>query len=223
MRSTPDPSQSSLAFRLRVAGVCFVLASLAACANWPANDDTPADTGELLTNSLPVAAAALAAGQLGVARRLYLSLSERFDDAPEPFLGLGFIALQSGDSAAAESHFLQAAERAPDKPALRAEALLGAGRTALVRGEPKPRQGISATLGRRHGTPLPQPGSRTDLRSPPGSRPTTRRRGALCRGAPVVLGQSPHRRELHPNARCGGTNRRRCPNVRTTSPDVLAR
>ena len=137
MRSTPDPSQSSLAFRLRVAGVCFVLASLAACANWPANDDTPADTGELLTNSLPVAAAALAAGQLGVARRLYLSLSERFDDAPEPFLGLGFIALQSGDSAAAESHFLQAAERAPDKPALRAEALLGAGRTALVRGEPR--------------------------------------------------------------------------------------
>ncbi len=95
----PGPSQSSPAFRLRVAGVCFVLASLAACANWPANDDTPADAGELLKNSLPVAAAALAAGQLGVARRLYLSLSERFDDAPEPFLGLGYIALQSGDSA----------------------------------------------------------------------------------------------------------------------------
>ena len=137
MRSAPDPSQSSPAFRLRVAGVCIVFASLAACANWPANDDTPADTGELLENSLPVAAAALAAGQLGVARRLYLSLSERFDDAPEPFLGLGYIALQSGDSAAAENHFLQAAERASDKPALRAEALLGAGRTALLQGKPE--------------------------------------------------------------------------------------
>ena len=137
MRSAPGPSQSSPAFRLRVAGVCIVFASLAACANWPANDDTPADTGELLTNSLPVAAAALAAGQLGVARRLYLSLSERFDNAPEPFLGLGYIALQSGDSAAAENHFLQAAERASDKPALRAEALLGAGRTALLQGKPE--------------------------------------------------------------------------------------
>ena len=137
MRRTPGPSQSLSAFRLRVAGVCFVVASLAACANWPANDDTPADTGELLANSLPVAAAALAAGQLGVARRLYLSLSERFDDAPEPFLGLGYIALQNGDSTAAESHFLQAAERASDKPALRAEALLGAGRTALLQGKPE--------------------------------------------------------------------------------------
>ncbi|MCY4468491.1 MAG: pilus assembly protein N-terminal domain-containing protein [Thiotrichales bacterium] len=119
---------------LRAAAVCFVLAALAACANWPANDDSPADTGELLRNSLPVAAAALAAGQLNVARRLYLSLSERFDDAPEPFLGLGYIALQSGDAAAAEGYFLKAAERAADKPALRAEALLGAGRTALVQG-----------------------------------------------------------------------------------------
>ena len=135
IRKMSGPSQSLHARRLRAAAVCFVLASsLAACANWPANDDTPADSGELLRNSLPVAAAALAAGQLDVARRLYLSLSERFDDAPEPFLGLGYIALQSGDSAAAESYFLRAAERAADKPALRAEALLGAGRTALVQG-----------------------------------------------------------------------------------------
>ena len=134
MRNTSGPSQSLPACRVRAAAVCFVLASLAACANWPANNDTPADTGELLRNSLPVAAAALAAGQLNVARRLYLSLSERFDDAPEPLLGLGYIALQSGDSAAAENYFLQAAERAADKPALRAEALLSAGRTALLQG-----------------------------------------------------------------------------------------
>ena len=133
-RNMPGPSQSLPAYRLRAAVACFVLASLAACANWPANDDSPADTGELLRNSLPVAAAALAAGQLNVARRLYLSLSERFDDAPEPYLGLGYIALQGGDSAAAENHFLQAAERAADKPALQAEALLSAGRIALAQG-----------------------------------------------------------------------------------------
>ena len=121
---------------MRAFAVCFVLASLAGCANWPANEDTPADAGELLENSLPVAAAALAAGQLGVARRLYLSLSERFDDAPEPFLGLGYIALQSGSLPAAESDFTEAAKRATEKPALRAEALLGAGRAALARDKP---------------------------------------------------------------------------------------
>ena len=121
---------------MREVAVCVVLAAFVGCANWPANDDTPADAGKLLENSLPVAAAALAAGQLGVARRLYLSLSERFDDAPEPFLGLGYIALQSGNLDAAESGFKEAAKRATEKPALRAEALLGAGRTALARDRP---------------------------------------------------------------------------------------
>ena len=126
-------SRSSLAHRLRAAGAGVFLASLAACANWPSQKDTP-DTGELLRNSLPVAAAALAAGQLDVARRLYLSLAERFDNAPEPFLGLGYIAFQDRDFTAAEKYFLQAAERASDTPAIQAEALLGAGRTALVLG-----------------------------------------------------------------------------------------
>ena len=129
------PSRSFRAHRWRGAVAAFVLASLAACADWPASDDVP-DTGELLRNSLPVAAAALAAGQIDVARRLYLSLSERFDDAPEPFLGLGYIAFRTGDSVAAEQYFRQASERATDAPALRAEALLGAGRTALLRGRP---------------------------------------------------------------------------------------
>jgi len=97
----PCPSRPPSAFRSQVVAVCVVLVSLAGCANWPADNDAPADAGELLESSLPVAAAALAAGQLGVARRLYLSLSERFDDAPEPFLRLGYIALQNGDFAAA--------------------------------------------------------------------------------------------------------------------------
>ena len=135
MRGAPRTSRSLLASRLRTAAAVFSLASLAACANWPAQNDTP-DTGELLRNSLPVAAAALAAGQFNVARRLYLSLSERFDNAPEPYLGLGYIAFQSGDFPDAENYFLKAAERAADTPALQAEALLGAGRTALVQGKP---------------------------------------------------------------------------------------
>ncbi|MDE0407407.1 MAG: hypothetical protein OXN81_06055, partial [Alphaproteobacteria bacterium] len=138
MNGTHGPSQPPPAFRSLVAAICVVLVSLAGCADWPANDDAPVDAGKLLSDSLPVAAAALAAGQVGVARRLYLSLSERFEDAPEPFLGLGYIAIESGDLATAESDFVKAAERATQRPALRAEALLGAGRAALARGRPRP-------------------------------------------------------------------------------------
>ena len=134
MTSVPRTSRWLRTRRLRASAAAAFLASLAACANWPAQNETP-ETGELLRNSLPVAAAALAAGQFDVARRLYLSLSERFEDAPEPHLGLGYIASQSGDPAAAETYFMQAAARATDAPALRAEALLGAGRTALVQGK----------------------------------------------------------------------------------------
>ena len=119
--------------RLDAIVVVIVLSLLTACASWPARDDRP-DTVELLQNGLPVAAAALAAGQLDVARRLYVSLAEQFENAPAPFLGLGYVDFQGGGHAAAEKHFLQAVERAVDAPAIQAEALLGAGRAALVRG-----------------------------------------------------------------------------------------
>ena len=140
--------------RLHTVGAGIVVATLAACANWQADNDA-SDPGELLRNGLPVAAAALAAGQLDVAGRLYRSLSERFDDAPEPFLGLGYIAFQGGDSASAETYFLQAADRAADTPALKAEALLGAGRTALVRGRTE--------AARRHFRDARTPGRDTSL------------------------------------------------------------
>ena len=52
-------------------------------------------------------------------------------------LGLGYVAFQSGDFTDAERYFLQAAERASDAPAMQAEALLGAGRTALVQNRPR--------------------------------------------------------------------------------------
>ena len=126
-------SRPATARHLRAVAAAIALVSLGACANWPAPDDTPVD-GELLQNSLPVAAAALGAGQLDVARRLYVSLSDRYPNAPAPLLGLGYIAFIGEDFVDAEKYFLQAAERAADAPAMRAEALLGAGRAALVRG-----------------------------------------------------------------------------------------
>ena len=87
----------------------------------------------MLESSLSVAAAALAAGQPEVARRLYLSLAERFEDAPEPMLGLAYIAFHSGDLPAAEKQFQEAAARARKASPTRAEAWLGAGRAALAR------------------------------------------------------------------------------------------
>ena len=91
----------------------------------------------MLQNSLPIAAAALSAGQVDVAQRLYTSLSEHYDDAPEPLLGLGYIAFRNQDFIAAEKHFLQAAKRAAETPTVLAEALMGAGRAALVQGRPR--------------------------------------------------------------------------------------
>ena len=111
-----------------------VLPVLAACAGAPAKNDAPA-TGNLLRNSLPVAAAALAAGQPDVARRLYLSLAERFGDAPEPPLGLAYVALYGGDLDSARKYFTQAIALAEENRELEAEAWLGAGRVALTRGD----------------------------------------------------------------------------------------
>ena len=123
-----------LSFIRRLLGVAAVVALpfLSACSGAPGRNDVP-ESGGMLQSSLPVAAAALAAGQPEVARRLYLSLAERFEDAPEPVLGLGYIAFHGGDLPAAEKHFLEAAGRARKAPSTRAEALLGAGRTALAR------------------------------------------------------------------------------------------
>ena len=91
--------------------------------------------GHSLRASLSVAEAALVAGQPAAARRLYLSLAERFDKAPEPALGLAYIALHADDLAAAERYFVRAATLATDAPGHKAEALLGAGRAALARGD----------------------------------------------------------------------------------------
>ena len=107
----------------------------------------------MLQNSLPIAAAALSAGQVDVAQRLYVSLAEHYDDAPEPLLGLGYIAFRNQDFIAAEKHFLQAAERALETPVILAEALMGAGRAALVQGRSR--------AARRHFRRALEPGTDT--------------------------------------------------------------
>ena len=119
---------------VRAAAAAVAVMSLAACSFFSSPYDSPS-TAAVLQSNLSVAAAALAAGQPAVARRIYLSLADRFDDAPEPVLGLAYVALQDDDLEVAESIFLKAAELAEDAPATRAEALLGAGRTALARGD----------------------------------------------------------------------------------------
>ena len=116
---------------LRAGALAMCLASVAACANLSARK--PFASEDLLADGLEIAGAALAAGQLEVAARLFRSLAEHFENAPEPALGLGYLAFQGGDFREAERRFLDAAEWSEERPALRAEALLGAGRAALAR------------------------------------------------------------------------------------------
>ena len=109
------------------------LGLLTACAGLLSSDEPP-DSGTSLQDSLPVAAAALDAGQFEVARRLYVFLAERFPEAPEPVLGLGHAAFFTGDHADAQRRFRHAADLAVADPTLRSEALIGAGRAAIARG-----------------------------------------------------------------------------------------
>ena len=118
--------------RSGVAAVAF-LTLLNACAGMLSSDG-PSDRGDVLRDSLPVAAAAFGAGQLDVARRLYQSLAERFPEAPEPVLGLGYIAFFTDNFAEAQRRFRRAADQSAGDPALKSEALIGAGRSAIARG-----------------------------------------------------------------------------------------
>ena len=120
-------------FRTALLITCFAV--LSACVGGPLSGDKDRG-GALLRDSLTVAEAALAVNQPEVARRLYSSLNERFDEAPEPLLGLGHISFDAKEFTAAERFFVQAAERAEDDPAMRAEALLGVARTTLATGRP---------------------------------------------------------------------------------------
>ena len=120
--------------RMPATAALATLILVTACSGISEPADRPG-ARELLRDHLSVASAALAAGQPAVARRLYLSLAERFDDAPEPVLGLGYISLHDHDFNAARRQFLQAADLAQASPAIKGEALFGAGRTALALGD----------------------------------------------------------------------------------------
>ena len=120
--------------RIPATAALAALILVTACSGVSEPADRPG-ARELLRSHLSVASAALAAGQPAVARRLYLSLAEQFDEAPEPILGLGYISLHNLDLEEARRQFLQAADLAQSSPATRGEALLGAGRAALALGD----------------------------------------------------------------------------------------
>ena len=87
-----------------------------------------------LNSSLKVASASADAGQLEAAKRLYTQLSRYFPSAPEPKLGLAYMALEAGDLTLAGRLFAEAVERSAT-PAAKADALLGAGRASLGKGD----------------------------------------------------------------------------------------
>ena len=113
-----------------IAAVSF---SLSACSRFAAGPGrlNPAQQ-QMLDSSLKVSAAAMQTGQPVAAGRMYERLSASFPSAPEPKLGLAYMALHAGDFTAATALFSQANTLAT-RPALKAEALLGAGRASLGR------------------------------------------------------------------------------------------
>ena len=114
-------------------GLAITLAAsvLSACAA-PARQPLSPAQQRVLDNSLKVSAAALETGQPVAAGRLYEQLSGTFPNAPEPKLGLAYMALHAGDFTRADALFIEASTLAT-QPAIKAEALLGAGRASLGR------------------------------------------------------------------------------------------
>ena len=112
--------------------------SLGACGALQMEDRHAGKLGpaeqQQLDSSLNVASASADAGQTAAAQRLYAELSRHYPSAPEPRLGLAYLALQSGDFTRAGKHFAEADERSTG-PAAKAEALLGAGRASLGEGD----------------------------------------------------------------------------------------
>ena len=119
---------------LRIGGLLLLLTAVAACTERSPEKDfaTPTSLEERLSNQLAIAEAALAAGQVSVARDLYASLRQRFKASPEPYVGLGNIALFTSDLDAARRYFHRGAELASNSPAMRTRAEFGLGRISLA-------------------------------------------------------------------------------------------
>ena len=82
---------------------------------------------------VPMARAALAAGQVETARRLYTRLLDVAPDAVEARVGLGDVAMAAGRPARAQTWYLDAASLA-ERPSDRHTALLAHGRAAITAG-----------------------------------------------------------------------------------------
>ncbi len=111
----------------------LLFSSLSACSSATVGREAlnPAQQ-QMLDRGLEVSSVAVKTGQPIAAGRMYERLSTSFPSAPEPKLGLAYMALHAGDFATADALFTEASTLAT-RPALKAEALLGAGRASLGR------------------------------------------------------------------------------------------
>ena len=117
---------------LATAGLVVFLSACSRLPGGPKRSALGPAQQQMLDSSLKVSAAAIQTGQPVAAGRMYERLSASFPSAPEPKLGLAYMALHAGDFATADALFTEASTLAT-RPAIKAEALLGAGRASLGR------------------------------------------------------------------------------------------
>ena len=121
-----------------VAVTAGLILPLGACTGLAVKEQRKGQLGAVeqqqLNSSLKLASASADAGQLEAAERLYTQLSRHFPGAPQPRLGLAYLAFEAGDFTLAGKLFAEADERSVT-PAARAEALLGVGRASLGKGD----------------------------------------------------------------------------------------
>ncbi len=115
-----------------------LILGLGACGGLAVKEQRKGQLGaaeqQQLNSSLTLASAAADAGQPEAAKRLYTQLSRHFPSAPEPRLGLAYLALEAADFTLAGKLFAEAVERSAT-PAAKADALLGSGRASLGKGD----------------------------------------------------------------------------------------
>ena len=113
-----------------------LILGLGACGGLAVKEQRKGQLGaaeqQQLNSSLKLASASADAGQFKAAARLYTQLSRHFPSAPEPRLGLAYLALEAGDFTLAGKLFAEADERSATRAA-KAAALLGAGRARLAK------------------------------------------------------------------------------------------
>ena len=120
-----------------------LLMLLAGCSTMQPQKDLRAERIEKAV--VPMARAALAAGQIETARRLYSRLRDAAPDAPAAYMGLGDVELALGRPSRAAAWYRQAAFHA-EVPGDRHAALLAHGRATLAAGDLDSARGSFARL-----------------------------------------------------------------------------